>query len=143
MRGAGWGSGGRVEGGQELDRRAFLRRASQTGVAAGALAWSTPRLSSVRTDAAQAGSPPPVTPPTIGGRQLTPGGAIDISGGSGAAPGGNLAQTGAELGQLAVIGGAALAAGQMLRKKGLRLDELTGERGARPAVPPVDSPGAD
>ena len=129
-------------GGHELDRRAFLRRAGQTSVAAGALAWSAPRLRSVRTDAAQAGSPPPVTPPTIAGKQVTPGGAIDLSGSSGAAPGGDLAQTGAELGQLAVIGGAAVAAGQMLRKKGLRLDALTGEPGDSAGAPPFDPPDA-
>jgi hypothetical protein len=128
-----------VNDGRGLDRRAFLRRAGQTGLAAGALAWSPPRVRSASTAGAQAGSPPPVTPPTIEGKNMTPGGAIDLSGG--ATPGGDLAQTGAELGQLAAIGGSAVVAGQMLRKKGIRLEELTGgpdAPGAEP--PPVDPP---
>jgi hypothetical protein len=128
-----------VRHGRGLDRRAFLRRAGQTGLAAGAIAWSPPRLRTA--SAAQAGSPPPVTPPTIKGGDVTPGGSIDLSGTSGGtAPGGDLAQTGAELGQMAAIGGAAVAAGQMLRKKGLRLDELTGEPDAGAEAPPIDPP---
>ena len=54
----------------DLDRRTFIRRAGQTGVAAGALVWSTPRIRSVGAQAA-AGSPPPSsTTPTVHERQV-------------------------------------------------------------------------
>ena len=58
----------------DLDRRTFIRRAGQTGVAAGALVWSTPRIRSVGAQAA-AGSPPPssttLTVPVVWSRAYT------------------------------------------------------------------------
>ena len=107
-----------------IDRRTFIRRAGQTGVAAGALAWSTPRISSVGALAA-AGSPPPTnTDPTVAANNPIPPGdpgasELAVKGVQAAPPGGGLAITGAELGHLAALGGASVGMGELLRRKGL------------------------
>ena len=107
-----------------IDRRTFIRRAGQTGVAAGALMWSTPRIQSVDTRAA-AGSPPPsnpTTPPTVAANPLShadPGSPVVVKGVVEDRSGGNLAITGAELGQIAALGGAAVGTGELLRRRGL------------------------
>ena len=131
-----------------IDRRTFIRRAGQTGVAAGALAWSTPRIRSVGTQAV-AGSPAPAsttTPPAVAGGPLTP-----------TAPGssepivegvqqdrsrGGLAITGAELGEIAALGAAAVGTGELLRRKGLHRKHALEDDAARYAdAPPAgDSP---
>lgn len=104
-----------------LDRRTFIRRAGQTGVAAGALVWSTPRIRSVGAEAA-AGSPPPSnTTPTILGGPITPDGGSTgpiVKGVQEEPPGGTLALTGAELGRIAVLGGASVGLGEVIRRKG-------------------------
>ena len=110
-----------------FDRRAFLRRSGQAGVAAGVLGWSRPRVRSVDTQAA-AGSPPPsesTTTPTVLGGPITPEGstpnlvlpAVVEAPSSG---GGGLAFTGAELGQMAAVGGVAVGVGEAVRRKGMR-----------------------
>jgi hypothetical protein len=104
-----------------LDRRTFIRRAGQTGVAAGAIVWSTPRIRSVGAQAA-AGSPPPSnTTPTVLGEPITPGGGSTgpiVQGVQAEPPGSSLALTGAELGHLAALGGAAVGMGEVIRRKG-------------------------
>ena len=122
-----------------LDRRAFIRRAGQTGVAAGALVWSAPRIHSVGAVAA-AGSPPPSnTTPTILGGPITPDGGSTgpiVKGVQEEPPGGSLALTGAELGHIAVLGGA-VGMGEVIRRKGLsrkRAFEADAERYATPAA---------
>jgi hypothetical protein len=127
-----------------LDRRTFIRRAGQTGVAAGALVWSTPRIRSVGAQAA-AGSPPPSnTTPTVLHNGLTPDGAspaVVVQGVQEEPPGGSLALTGAELGRLAVLGGASVGMGEVIRRKGLsrkRALEADAERYASP--PPAGEP---
>jgi hypothetical protein len=126
-----------------LDRRTFIRRAGQTGVAAGALVWSTPRIRSVGAQAA-AGSPPPSnTTPSVLPNSKTPAGspAIVLRGVQEEPPGGNLALTGAELGRLAVLGGASVGMGEVIRRKGLsrkRALEADAERYGDP--PPAEAP---
>jgi hypothetical protein len=97
-------------------------------VAAGVLGWSKPRVRSVDTQAA-AGSPPPsesTTTPTVLGEPITPPAgstpnvvlpAVVEAPSSG---GGGLAFTGAELGQMAAVGGVAVGVGEAVRRKGMR-----------------------
>jgi hypothetical protein len=111
-----------------FDRRAFLRRTGQAGVAAGVLGWSRPRVRSVDAQAA-AGSPPPsesTTTPTVLGEPITlPDGstpnvvlpAVVEAPSSG---GGGLAFTGAELRQMAAVGGVAVGVGEAVRREGMR-----------------------
>lgn len=107
-----------------LDRRTFIRRAGQTGVAAGALVWSTPRIRSVGAQAA-AGSPPPsnTTPSVLSSNPIPPpggGGATGpvVQGVQEEPPASALALTGAELGNLAALGGTAVGLGELIRRKG-------------------------
>jgi hypothetical protein len=136
------------EGSADIDRRTFIRRAGQTSVAAGAIVWSTPRIRSLDAQAA-AGSPPPPntpnTPPTVAANPLTPGGpgspgALVVKGvvedpGSG----GGLAVTGAELGHMAALGGAAIGTGELIRRRGLHRKRVLEADAAHYAeVPPAD-----
>ena len=121
-----------------LDRRTFIRRAGQTGVAAGALVWSTPRIRSVGAQAA-AGSPPPSnTTPTVLPNSFTPDGGSTgpiVQGVQEEPPGSSLALTGAELGHLAALGGTAVGIGEVIRRKGLsrkRAIEADAERYGNP-----------
>ena len=110
-----------------FDRRAFLRRSGQAGVAAGVIGWTTPRIRSVDAQAA-AGSPPPgettlpgeTTTPSVLGGPITRGN--EVLPGVVEAPnsGGGLAFTGAELGQMAAVGSVALGLGEAVRRKGMR-----------------------
>jgi hypothetical protein len=121
----------------DLDRRTFILRAGQTGVAAGALVWSAPRLRSVGAHAA-AGSPPPSnTTPTVLPNQQTPPGSDGpiVEGVQEEPPGSSLALTGAELGHLAALGGTAVGMGEVIRRKGLsrkRAFEADAERYGNP-----------
>ena len=122
----------------DLDRRTFIRRAGQTGVAAGALVWSAPRLRSVGAQAA-AGSPPPSnTTPTVLPNSFTPDGGSTgpiVQGVQEEPPGSSLALTGAELGHLAALGGTAVGMGEVIRRKGLsrkRAFEADAERYGNP-----------
>jgi len=123
----------------DLDRRTFIRRAGQTGVAAGALVWSTPRIRSVGAQAA-AGSPPPSsTTPTVLPNQLTPpvvAPELEVKGVQEEPPGSNLALTGAELGHLAVLGGTAVGMGEVIRRKGLSRKRALEEEAERYRDPP-------
>jgi hypothetical protein len=113
--------------GATLNRRDFLRRSGQAGVAAGVIGWSTPRVRSLDVRAA-AGTPQPTDPSTTttieGGTILPPGGTPQnlVLPGVQEAPnsGGGLAFTGAELGNIAAIGSVALGAGEVVRRKGVR-----------------------
>ena len=122
-------AGTRARRGADIDRRTFIRRAGQTGVAAGALAWSAPRIHSAGALAA-AGSPPPAsTPPTVAGGPLSPPAPGSSEPGSSelivegvqteASRGDNLAITGAELGNIAVLGAASVGMGELVRRRGL------------------------
>jgi len=124
-------AGTRARRGADIDRRTFIRRAGQTGVAAGALAWSAPRIHSASALAA-AGSPPPAstsTPPTVAGGPLSPPAPGSSEPGSSelivegvqteASRGDNLAITGAELGNIAVLGAASVGMGELVRRRGL------------------------
>ena len=128
----------------DLDRRTFIRRAGQTGVAAGALVWSAPRLRSVGAQAA-AGSPPPSnttppskTTPSVLPNQLPRPGESEgpaVQGVQEEPPGSSLALTGAELGHLAALGGTAVGMGEVIRRKGLsrkRAFEADAERYGNP-----------
>ena len=125
----------------DLDRRTFMRRAGQTGIAAGALVWSTPRIRSVGAPAA-AGSPPPSnTTPTVLGNPLTPpvvSPELEVKGVQEEPPGGSLALTGAELGHIAVLGGAAVGMGEVLRRKGLSRKRALEADAERYGDPPAD-----
>ena len=147
MRGEAWGEEGQMGGGESerrswpnatFDRRAFLRRSGQAGVAAGVIGWSTPRVRSVDVQAT-AGSPPPggsttlpgepttTTPSVLGGPIPSPGGPTQVLPGVVEAPnsgGGGLAFTGAELGQMAAVGGVAVGVGEAVRRKGMRKRRL-------------------
>ena len=125
------------DGSTDLDRRTFIRRAGQTGVAAGALVWSAPRLRSVGAQA-PAGSPPPsnTTPSVLPNQLPSPGsdGPI-VQGVQEEPPGSSLALTGAELGHLAALGGTAVGMGEVIRRKGLsrkRAFEADAERYGNP-----------
>lgn len=105
-----------------VDRRTFIRRAGQTGVAAGALVWSTPRIRSVGAQAA-AGSPPPssTTPTVLANNPIPPPGGSTgpiVEGVQDEPPASSLALTGAELGNIAVLGGTAVGMGEVIRRKG-------------------------
>jgi hypothetical protein len=144
-------AGTRTRGAADFDRRTFIRRAGQTGMAAGALMWSAPRIHSVSSLAA-AGSPPPAstTTPTVSGGPLTPpapsgpgsselvvqGVHLDPSRGD------NLAITGAELGNIAVLGGASVGMGELIRRKGMQRKRVLEAEEERYADPPPagDSP---
>jgi hypothetical protein len=109
-----------------LNRRDFLRRSGQAGVAAGVIGWSTPRVRSLDVRAT-AGTPQPrdTTTTTIeGGTILPPGGTPQnlVLPGVQEAPnsGGGLAFTGAELGNIAAIGSVSLGVGEVVRRKGVR-----------------------
>jgi hypothetical protein len=126
----------------DVDRRTFIVRAGQTGVAAGALVWSTPRIRSVGAQAA-AGSPPPsnTTPTVLGNPIPPPGGAgspeLVVKGVQEEPPASSLALTGAELGNIAILGGTAVGMGELIRRKGLsrkRAFEADAERYANPAA---------
>jgi hypothetical protein len=135
-----------------IDRRTFIRRAGRTGVAAGALVWSTPRISSVGAQAA-AGSPPPsttdsTTDPTVlagGGSPSEPGASeLAVKGVQADPPGGSLAITGAELGHIAALGGASVGMGELLRRKGLhRRQALEADAALYGDVTPADGPATD
>jgi hypothetical protein len=127
-------------GSADIDRRTFIRRAGQTGVAAGALVWSTPKIRSVGAQAA-AGSPPPsnTTPTVAANNPIPPGGptaAEIVVQGVRDDPGGNLALTGAELGNLAAIGGASVGIGELIRRKGLHRKRALEADAALYADPP-------
>ena len=140
-------SAGRRTRAADIDRRTFIRRAGQTGVAAGALAWSAPRIRSVGAEAA-AGSPPPTysTDPTVLGAPLSPsdpGSPDAVIRGVQADPpgGGGLALTGAELGHLAALGGASVGVGELIRRKGRQRKlalEADAERDAGAPGEPAD-----
>jgi len=146
-------AGTRARRGADIDRRTFIRRAGQTGVAAGALAWSAPRIHSASALAA-AGSPPPAstsTPPTVAGGPLSPPAPGSSEPGSSelivegvqteASRGDNLAITGAELGNIAVLGAASVGMGELVRRRGLhrkRALEADAERYAD--SPPAGDP---
>ena len=126
----------------DLDRRTFIRRAGQTGVAAGALVWSTPRIRSVGAQAA-AGSPPPsnTTPTVLSSNPIPPGGGGStgpiVQGVQEEPPASALALTGAELGNLAALGGTAVGMGELIRRKGMsrkRAFEADAERYADPGT---------
>jgi hypothetical protein len=141
-------SGGRRTRPADIDRRTFIRRAGQTGVAAGALAWSAPRVRSVGAEAA-AGSPAPTdtTEPTVLGAPLSAADPVSpdvvIKGVQADPPGGGggLALTGAELGQIAALGGASVGVGELIRRKGRQRKlalEADAERGAEAPGEPAD-----
>ena len=136
-------------GSVHIDRRTFIRRAGQSGVAAGALVWSTPRISSVRAQAAAGTPAPSSTQPTVaGGNPIPPsdpGASQLVVQGVQADPpgGGGLAITGAELGHLAALGGAAVGMGEVLRRKGLHRQEALAADAERYRLAPDDALPAD
>jgi hypothetical protein len=135
-----------------LDRRTFLRGAGRTGVAAG-LVWSAPQVRSLEAQAEPGSAPPgsttstsiqggtivpPNEPPGGGNTGIPP--RISIRGAQEVPPSSGLALTGAELADLALLGGAAVGMGALLRRKAgiLRREiEADAERdGIPPSAPP-------
>ena len=85
--------------------------------------WSMPRIRSVGAQAA-AGSPPPsnTTPTVLSSNPIPPGGGGAtgpiVQGVQEEPPASALALTGAELGNLAALGGTAVGLGELIRRKG-------------------------
>jgi hypothetical protein len=134
----------------QLSRRNFARATVKAGVAASAVIWVAPQLSSVALAQTTAGSPPPSTPPPAGtgaGQPADPGNAGGVTGGAGGGAGlgtpgvgasgtdGQLPFTGADVRKLAVTGGATVVTGSAL----VAAERLSNRRRPRPA-PVVEDP---